>query len=531
MYRIVIADDESTVRERLLSLLKKLDNNFEVVGSFENGYDALLGITKLQPDLLITDIKMPYINGIDLIKQAKFEVPLLQSIIISGYDSFEFAKQAIDLRVVGYLTKPISFEELKEVVYKAKEETEKILIADKNEENLKRQVNENLTLLQEDDLTSLVQLKTISESFKAKLENDGIDLDYEYQFIVIFDTDQEIETLSYEKNEYFRVLISKYFEEEFNSSGIKKYSFITGSEFVSLCVSNDVFDKEVFVDKVKTINAKLMKIANLSVSCGISDLMKKEEVNYRKMFRHAKRCLEYRTVVGKNLVMVFDDLENEGNQLIGKIDENEYKSISYDILYGKAEETKNIVHKIIDQISMQSYKDTHDFILGNIFDSLLKSCVDLSNLYSGYRRHTDLVNSLYSLKTSESIRDFFDTLIDKIIEINESSRTDKVQSSFDQIKKYIENNYSNSCLCLEDIANELCYSVSYISAILKKNDSSFTKYLTDVRMEKARILLMESDNKLLTIANAVGYEDPYYFSHCFKKYYGVSPLEYKNKKE
>lgn len=199
MYRIVIADDESTVRERLLSLLKKLDNNFEVVGCFENGYDALLGITKLQPDLLITDIKMPYIDGINLIKQAKFEVPLLQSIIISGYDSFEFAKQAIDLRVVGYLTKPISFEELKEVVYKAKEETEKILIADKNEENLRKQVNENLSLLQEDDLTSLVQLKTISESFKAKLENDGIDLDYEYQFIVIFDNDQEIETLSYEK--------------------------------------------------------------------------------------------------------------------------------------------------------------------------------------------------------------------------------------------------------------------------------------------------------------------------------------------
>lgn len=78
MYKIVIADDESIVRERLLSLLKKLNSDFEVVGSFENGYDALLGIEKLQPDLLITDIKMPYIDGINLIKQAKFEVPLLQ---------------------------------------------------------------------------------------------------------------------------------------------------------------------------------------------------------------------------------------------------------------------------------------------------------------------------------------------------------------------------------------------------------------------------------------------------------------------
>lgn len=530
MYKIVIADDESIVRERLLSLLKKLDNEFEVVGSFDNGYDALLGIEKLQPDLLITDIKMPYIDGISLIKQAKFEVPLLQSIIISGYDSFEFAKQAIDLRVVGYLTKPISFEELKEVIYKAKEETERVVSADQNETNLKKQVLENLSLMQEDDLTSLIQLKTISESFKVKLDNDDINLDFNYQFIVIFDNDLEDESLSYDKNEYFRVLVSKYFEEEF-SGLFKSYTFIHDSQFVALCVTNEKIDVEVIVEKIKTINAKLMKIANISVSCGISDLMEKSEVNYRKMFRHAKRCLEYRTVVGTNLVMVFDDLENIKSHQIGKVDENEYKAISYEILYGKSEKAKGNIHKIMDQISTKFYKDSYDFILGNIFDATLKSCVDLSKLYNEYMRHTELIKTIYSLKTIDSIKDFFDKLIDRIISINESSRTDGVQSSFDQIKKFIDNNYSNSSLSLEDVANELCYSVSYISAIFKKNNSSFTKYLTDIRMEKAKILLVDGNNKLLTIASAVGYDDPYYFSHCFKKYYGVSPLEYKNKNQ
>ncbi len=356
MYKIVIADDESIVRERLLSLLKKLDSDFEVVGSFENGYDALLGIEKLQPDLLITDIKMPYIDGINLIKQAKFEVPLLQSIIISGYDSFEFAKQAIDLRVVGYLTKPISFEELKEVIYKAKNETEKVVNADQNETNLKKQVLENLSLMQEDDLSSLIQLKTISESFKAKLDNDGINLDFEYQFIAIFDNDQEDESLSYDKNEYFRVLVSKYFEEEFKEL-FKFYTFIHESQFVALCVSSEQLDREIIVDKIKTINARLMKIANISVSCGISDLMKKSEVNYRKMFRHAKRCLEYRTVVGTNLVMVFEDLENIKSHQIGKVDENEYKAISYEILYGKTEKAKaNIFIELLTKFLQNTIK-------------------------------------------------------------------------------------------------------------------------------------------------------------------------------
>ena len=105
----------------------------------------------------------------------------------------------------------------------------------------------------------------------------------------------------------------------------------------------------------------------------------------------------------------------------------------------------------------------------------------------------------------------------------------KIESSFNQIKLFIENNYKNPLLSLEDVANELGYSVSYISAILKKNNTSFTKYLTDIRMNASLPLLAKSNEKLITIANEVGYEDPYYFSHCFKKYFGTSPLEYRNK--
>ena len=87
----------------------------------------------------------------------------------------------------------------------------------------------------------------------------------------------------------------------------------------------------------------------------------------------------------------------------------------------------------------------------------------------------------------------------------------------------------NPTLSLDDLARELGYSLSYISAILKRNNTSFTKYLTDIRMSKAKILLNEENSKLITIANQVGYEDPYYFSHCFKKYFGISPGEFRKK--
>ena len=105
MYRVIIVDNEESVRERLLFLLSKMNSDFEVVGSFENGYDALLSMNSLSPDLVITDIKMPYVDGIELIKQSKIDLPLLQFIIISGYDLFDYAKQAIELGVLSYITK------------------------------------------------------------------------------------------------------------------------------------------------------------------------------------------------------------------------------------------------------------------------------------------------------------------------------------------------------------------------------------------------------------------------------------------
>lgn len=138
-----------------------------------------------------------------------------------------------------------------------------------------------------------------------------------------------------------------------------------------------------------------------------------------------------------------------------------------------------------------------------------------------------IVNRLFGCKNSEATKDCFDELIDKVIAINDEQRTTGVDEAYDHVQHFIDTNFQQSDLSLDDVANELGYSVSYISAILKRHDTSFTKYLTQVRMEKAKVLLADPNNKLITIANEIGYDDPYYFSHCFKKYSGMSPLEYR----
>lgn len=526
MYNVIIVDDEATVRERLLGFLNRHADEFKVIGTFENGYDAMMGGIPLEPDLIITDIKMPFITGLELIKQAKQELPLVQAIIVSGYDDFDFAKQAIDLGVVGYISKPVTFEEISDALSKAKVELDKKYSIDKNIKDLQERSESVLKMVQSDDLNKLVTLKSIPANFREKLKADGIGIDNPYVLFAIFDSDQDEDEVSFEDSELVNYYLGQYIGEEFAT-----YSFTifeSGNSKSVLIGSKSPFDKEELQARFARVIAKIKRTCGVSFSAGVSDFGATEEIgSYRKLYRHARWTLEYRTVVGTNIALFYSDLENSKNNVVGKVDENEYKAIAYAILYGKRDDAVEAVNKLVDTISSIEYKDSYFLIVNNLLDSMLKSCVAIDQLYSSYLPHVGIVNEIFSSKTADSTKASFERLIDKILEINNAQRTSGVDDAYSHIRHYIENNYQKSTLSFDDVANELGYSVSYISAILKRHDTSFTKYLTQVRMEQAKLLLADPNKKLVAIANEIGYDDPYYFSHCFKKYFGLSPVEYR----
>ena len=528
MYKVILVDDETSVRERLLNLVGKLNEDFEIIGVYENGFDALINGVTLNPDLIITDIKMPYIDGITLIQKAKLELPFVQSIIISGFDSFDYAKQAISLGVIGYISKPITFDELKETMEKAKHELDSKLRIDKDLKQLKNTENVALKLIHDSDLCTLLTLKEAPEIFKNKLINDGIDLDYKYLIFGIFDNDTEKENVTFEENENISLYLESYIYDELKDASFKSIVFRNGNSYNIFLLSNEPFNHEDVEARFSRVVIKMKKGTNVSLSLGFSETGSgiNSDTSFRKLYRHASRVLEYRTVVGSNIVLFYDDVDKEQTP-VGKIDDNDFKAISYEVLYGRIEIAKEKTVKILNNITLDSFQSTYYFILSNLIDCLLKSCINLQKLFSEYMSNIEIMKNVMNIKTNDTLLNFINNLVDEIDKINKSSRQKGVENSFNRIKDFIENNYTNSLLSLDDVANELGYSVSYTSVILKKNNTSFTKYLTSVRLEKAKILLANPDNKLLMIANEVGYEDPYYFSHCFKKYTGISPLEYR----
>jgi two-component system response regulator YesN len=246
------------------------------------------------------------------------------------------------------------------------------------------------------------------------------------------------------------------------------------------------------------------------------------------MFRHAVRTLEYRTVVGKNNVLFFSDIQKE-EVTVGKIDDNEYKSLTYDLSYGYVPECKDHVKKILDKIKSPEYADSYLYITSSVANALLKACNNFKDLYKDFMNNNEIFQSIYECKSIDKLYEFFMSLIDAIYKVNNATRYSGVELGLKQILEYIDSHYTDPNLSLESLSDSLSYSVSYISLLLKKDNKTFTKYLMSVRMEHAKGLLVNPDNKIVSVSEAVGYSDPYYFSHCFKKYVGVSPLEYRKK--
>ncbi len=519
MYKVIIAEDEVSERNRIRKLLEPFKDTFEVVGCYENGFDAIENGLELEPDLIITDIRMPYVSGIDLIKQAKIELPMVQSIIISGFDSFDYAKEAISLGVIHYLLKPIDSFEMKQSLDEAKEKLDHNFSLGERQKRLEEQEKSNQSLVQSDDLEILSTLKEVPEDFREKLKKDGIDLTSQYQRMVYISPDAENSEFTCFQGiaEECRIALS----EEF--SDLIFYTAMIAPSLVVLFTSKSSLDNNLLTNHLKRVLIKAGHSLGTSLSCGVSE-EQTQEINYRKMFRHAKRTLEYRTILGKNLVLLFEDLEKDDEtRTIGKVDENEYKKLNYYISYGKEKDALSLISSLLHQISTIEYKDSYAFILSNILESILKSCLFLSAFYKDYSTPIEVQDHLNELKSKESVIEYLSDLVRRVLLINEENRISDIRSSLDHIRSYVEANYMNTDISIEKLAKELGYSVSYISAILKNNGTSFTKLTTNFRMEKAKELLRNPENKILSISTAVGYSDPYYFSHCFKKYTGETP--------
>ena len=539
VYRIVVADDEETVRN-LIS--KKIDQNcqgFQVVGKAENGQEAIDLVEKLKPDILITDICMPILSGLELIKAVADTGLNIKTVIISGYDDFSYAKTAMTLGVTEYLLKPFMPEELFDVLNKIKDELCRQAALVSNLQKMQNKIEENQEYAKErylkDLLNGVIEPADIIQAGKEAEIDISAD-QYCVGVLRFYDLSggRNIELSTKTIHQFFSTIKEEYFEDK-----IKIY--ISGYSddqlvmiFCGMYRNQEFFQKDIYAGLEK-VNHSMEKYYNLKLVCTLGNTY--EEVSFiTKSYEEAVKvwkgilyqkeavvryCDYQQKVAGQNIIKQEKPIEQE-------------KTLITHIQMDRVENAIDTLHEILEYYSRFS-ADMAEFVSVSLIELVFKISDVVAKAGGGLKVWEDQNILLYLKKhfVSGSLMEaqiVFEEYIIKCCEqfsIVHEKQGDKIVY---HVIFMIEQNLDNEEFNLETLSTEMFFSPNYIRQIFKqKTGESFYEFLFRRRMETAGELLLNSDMRIQDIAERTGYSNQRYFARCFRKFYECTPTEYRQK--
>lgn len=533
LYKIMIVDDEEEIR---LGIIKKIDweaNGFIIVGDAENGQDALEKIEKFQPDVVMTDIKMPFMDGLQLGQKLVDIMPSTKIVIFSGCDDFEYAHRAIKINVIEYVLKPINSIELIEVLKRLKEQLDREYDEKRNLEILYRHYIESLPVIREQFLVGAIEGRVNENQWIEQSEKLGIDFKAKYLSVALIHADgtlisEEINNSSIQKESaLISISIKKIVDEN-----IEKYCrFISFPYSDMIVVIGNFEEKEDILSFIKGLNevCKIYeRIMGLTISAGIGYAYS-NPAEIRFSYRAAQSALEYRFILGTGKAIYIDDVEPD-NSIQLQFDEQEEQAMLNAIKISSEEEIQTIIDKLFSKIEdLLLPLNKYRIYIMEIMTSLLKLVqaynLDVNKIFG------ENFNCYSYLDSFSSIHEAKKWFIKKAIKVNVYIKRERINSSMllvEKAKQYIRENYSDYDISVEKLCSKLHVSPTYFSTIFKREtEMNFVNFLTTVRLEQAVKLLNTTDDKTYVIADKVGYPEANYFSYVFKRKFGVSPSKYR----
>lgn len=522
-YKILLVDDEEEVRT---SIIKKIDwqkAGFSVIGDAENGKDALEKIELLEPDVVLTDIRMPYMGGLELAEELRRIRPSIKIVIFSGYDDFEYAKQAIKLNIAEYILKPVNAKELTEILEKLKENLDGEIERLHGEAAQKENLQKNLAILRENFLGNMVKGKLHKEQILRDMQEYGLPLLQNKCWVAL-----KI-NLGATQNGKGSELISVSVQTLLDSRLQKWGNFASFHRPSGLCMIVGM-DKEEELAKLMAllddVCRESRRILHQPLTIGIGGIVHQLE-KMAQSYSGAREAVAYHGIVGD--LIYIHDVEPQRKTILW-LDDKLEADLSYALRFGDEENISSCVETIVQSMraaegqSIQAYLIS---ILHVLLRVVQKQELDEALVFGA---HTDYYGVLSQVQTAEALFEWLSGVGFSISACIANDRKGTARTMVRDAKKYIEENYQNSALSLEMLCRHLHMSTAYFSTVFKREaGESYTSYLTGVRMEKAAELLKTTDEKTYVIAAKVGYDEPNYFSYVFKKRYGVSPNKFRGK--
>lgn len=525
LYKVLLVDDEENVRQAIAQKLNWNELGFDVVGEASNGIEALELAEKLEPDVIMTDIKMPFMDGLTFCKQVRAILPTVHLAVFSGFGEFDYAREAMNQQVSEYILKPINAEELARTFMRIRDSLDQEISARRNVERLRSHYNESLPLLRQQLLRSLVEGQTSVPVATAKLAEYGVDLRAKSYCVAIFsfDTNQNDEQTS-----LLSLSLGQLIEESL--SQIVSFQMLSYPDSFALLflLNSPQRDVQQHLDTFFPLSKKLLGI---QISIGLSRAY--ESPNEIPLcYREAKNALEYQLIAEPNHCIYIGDIEPGETEMDG-FDDDITENILRQIKIGDETSLKEAVLALIDTLTMKHMSMQNcQIVLLSLFTELLK-------LIRSYQLDVDEARQNELLAESAAMRvshreEFSVWLYDYCANLQNIVRRERRNSALvlvDRSKNLIASQYADCDLSLDSLSAQLNMSPAYVSSLFKKETGQgFVSYLTQLRMEHAITLLHQTDDKTYQIAEKIGYADPNYFSYVFKRHFGVSPSKYRSER-
>ncbi|MHA9741105.1 response regulator transcription factor [Robinsoniella peoriensis] len=507
-YRYIIVDDEVLIRKGLISKIDEITSLKALcVGEAANGMEGLRVIGETNPDIIITDMKMKKMDGVEFLERISEQFPDKPIIVISGYKAFDYMNKAIEKRVIGYVLKPFSSEEIERQLHKAIEQIEKqknfFILQEKAKSLDQRKI--------QDILLSAI-LEPWNEALEEELRQKGWGLDHYYLLMSVYTTDRK----NAEHTEQLCRTSLSDIRYEFLPNG-----FGSSNGFLLLSCREEKLVAKMEV-KAGHIAGHMMKGALEKIFICIGKGKQGFGELHKSYVKNEKLVCNIRMEDQKRL---FYEKDEEWDEIYTR----EYvKDVFLNMKY-HPKQAREIMEAYFDRMDLKRYSLR---AIGNACESIVSMVnqyavgmgVDTDDIMSVFYKRYLYCNDLDKMK--KEISGYIALILSSI-----QMKSPDQNQLFHSIQEYIRKNYHQK-LTLQMISSEFYVTPAYCSSLLKeKLDQSFNEYLGEIRLEKAKQLLRETDLSADRISDEIGYSNPKYFFKVFKKLTGFTPLEYRIKEK
>lgn len=534
MYNVMIVDDEHINRNGLINFIEWCSMDCKISGEAADGIEAMEKINANPPDIIISDIKMPGMDGIQLAKYVYENHPSSRVILLTGYSEFEYAQSAVKYGVVDFILKPSSNEKIIEAISKAKT----LIVAD-NEKNdklhfLENKVNENHGQMVEKFILDYINGVIFeSETVRKRMEQLNINVNNFYVLMLEFDTTGYPGTgRHHTKKENYQYEMKNFLSKAFQD--LNQYTVSVSGNILGSIISFPSGTAPGSIDEIRARCRDILDIINIfkgvSIFIGISGFHS-SFTDIPTAFEEANKCLSYKFYNDKNIFQYSEILQTIANE--EEISVNSYiDNIKSVLKSGNSAGAVSFMKELLQK--EHSLKQPPD----HIKSISLLICSLCSSLLSGYKVSLkDVVGDYENIYTEilkcESIEFLMEILETTIVRTSAFIESLNNQSNYivKNTLDYISENY-NKPIKLKDIADSIHVNSSYLSRLIRKETGeTITEIIAKYRVEKAKELLTSENIKAYKVAEMVGIEDTAYFSYIFKKYTGKSPSEFKYSKK